>query len=179
MNEYLLHYIWEYQYFNDECLQTTDGEPIRILHPGIYNQNAGPDFFNSRIKIGNTTWAGNLEIHLRSSDWMRHQHQLDAAYNNVILHVVLQHDTDIQVNSLTLPTLELDARIDDQLIKLYQQLMKSQNWIACQPALGKIPSELILNWQSQLLVERLERKSIQIIERLKANRNNWKKLFIS
>ena len=84
-NEDFLHYIWKFKRFNTQELTTTDGEAIQILKTGIHNQDAGPDFFNAQLKIGNTLWAGNVEIHIKSSDWDAHQHQTDAAYNNVIL----------------------------------------------------------------------------------------------
>ena len=94
MNEQLLSYVWKYRLYNTQLL-TTNGSPITVIKPGEQHGNAGPDFFNARIKVGDTVWAGNVEIHVKSSDWYRHGHQSDRAYDNVVLHVVYEYDTDI------------------------------------------------------------------------------------
>ena len=95
MKEELLHYVWRLRKFDHTNLQTTEGLSIDILHPGEYNRNAGPDFLNARIRIGDTLWAGNVEMHLKASDWNRHQHSDDPTYKNVILHVVIDADCSI------------------------------------------------------------------------------------
>ena len=88
MNEDFIQFIWKHRLFDDQAMQTKDGQQVKILHPGQLNTDSGPDFFNARIKIGETSWAGNVEIHQKASDWYRHKHELDSAYDNVVLHVV-------------------------------------------------------------------------------------------
>jgi len=90
MNEKLLHFIWKFRLFNQNDLQTTTGEPVEIVSQGLHNTNSGADFQQAKIRIGKTLWAGNVEIHIQSGDWFAHKHQADAAYNNVILHVVYE-----------------------------------------------------------------------------------------
>ena len=92
MNEFFLHFLWKHRLFNSEAMVTTRGVPVEVISPGFLNSDAGPDFFNARVKIGDTIWAGNVEIHWRSSDWIKHKHQQDSAYDNVILHIVNEDD---------------------------------------------------------------------------------------
>ncbi len=96
LSERLLHFIWQFQYFNKHDLTNEGGESLQIVHPGTYNHNHGPDFSGAKIKIGDTLWAGNIELHIKSSDWLQHEHQHDERYNNVILHVVWQHDMEVK-----------------------------------------------------------------------------------
>ncbi|HRP60459.1 MAG TPA: DUF2851 family protein, partial [Vicingus sp.] len=106
--EDFLHYIWNFKLFNTKELKTVQNEPITILKSGQHNTDAGPDFFNAQIKIGETIWAGNVEIHINSSDWIKHHHEKDNAYNNVVLHVVYHHDVDIRnATGNHIPTIEL------------------------------------------------------------------------
>ena len=108
MNEYFLHYIWQYQYFDKCDLMTTSGEPVSIFVPGIRNNHSGPDFFNAKIRIGKMDWVGNVEIHIDSSGWTAHHHDVDSAYENVILHVVWKEDKKIaRKDHSELPTIEL------------------------------------------------------------------------
>src|SRR5690606_5859328 len=117
MQESLLHFIWQFQYYNKVDLQTCEGESLNILHPGLLNTDAGPDFSNSRIMVGDILWHGHIEIHKKSSGWEAHKHQFDPAYNKVILHVVWEKDKEVHRQDGTLlPTLELSARIEDALI---------------------------------------------------------------
>lgn len=177
-NEDFLHYIWKFKRFNTQELTTTDGEAIQILKTGIHNQDAGPDFFNAQLKIGNTLWAGNVEIHIKSSDWDAHQHQTDAAYNNVILHVVYEHNAEITTTQhQIIPTLELKGFMDKDLLQNYHQLLYSKNKIPCGNQLFKIDKLVFENWLERLLLERLERKTTLISERLAANKNDWEETF--
>lgn len=177
-NEDFLHYIWKFKRFNNQELATTDGETIQILKTGIHNQDAGPDFFNAQIKIGNTLWAGNVEIHIKSSDWNAHQHQTDAAYNNVILHVVYEHNSEITTaKNQTIPTFELKEYLNEDLLQNYHQLLYSKNIIPCGNQLFKIDKLVFENWLERLLLERLERKTTLISERLAANKNDWEETF--
>ena len=104
VHEKLLYFIWQHQYFNISGCTTIQNEKVKILIPGTINTNQGPDFLNASIQIGDTTWVGNIEIHVKSSDWILHGHQDDARYKNVIAHVVYEHDRDIGMN---IPTIEL------------------------------------------------------------------------
>ena len=110
--EDFLHYVWQFRSFDNNDLETADRENLKIIHQGFLNKNAGPDFSNSKIQIGNTVWAGNVEIHIKSSDWLKHNHQSDASYENVILHVVYENDVEIRrIDGSVLPILELKNRI--------------------------------------------------------------------
>ena len=108
MNEDFLHYIWKYRLFESKKLVTTSGEYLEIIKPGEHNTDGGPDFHNARIKIDKTLWAGNIEIHINASDWLKHGHQNDNAYDNIILHVV--HSNDIEIkrkNKEIIPTMKI------------------------------------------------------------------------
>ena len=176
--EDFLHYLWKYKLFTSLNLTTTDKEPIEIISSGIQNFDGGPDFFNSKVKIGDTVWAGNVEIHIRSSDWIKHQHQNDKAYDNVVLHVVYQHDKEInnQTGQL-IPTLQLKEIIDKKLVTNYEKLITSKGWIPCEKQIKQVNSVTITNWKERLVVERLERKSTEIIGTLKLNKNDWEETF--
>src|SRR5579859_935599 len=114
MNESFLHYLWQFQYFNKNELQSSDGEPISVVKVGHLNANAGPDFADAKISVGGIDWVGTVEIHIRSSDWHAHRHERDAAYENVVLHVVWENDKPVFRNDGTpIPTLELKHRVDD------------------------------------------------------------------
>lgn len=139
MNESFLHYIWQCQYFNREDLKTTNGELIAIFKNGIHNTDAGPDFSNAKIKIGDIDWAGHVEIHINSSDWNQHRHNFNAAYDNVILHVVWKHDVPIiRKDGSTIPTLALADRVDSTLVKSYQKLVNSALSIPCAKSFAKM-----------------------------------------
>ncbi len=176
--EDFLHYIWKYKLYNSLNLTTTKKEQLVIIYAGLKNSDGGPDFFNAKVKIGKTTWAGNVEIHLKSSDWIKHKHQHDKAYDNVILHVVYVDDKEIvNHNGETIPTIELKNIIDKNLIKNYEQLQLSKDWIACANQIKDVNNFIISNWRENLALERLERKSEEIKTTLKLNKNNWDETF--
>lgn len=176
MSEDFLHFIWKFKLLDKQSLETTNGEKIEILSAGLANTSSGPDFLNARIKIGNTEWVGNVEIHIKSSDWVQHKHHTDKAYNNVILHVVLQHDTDVACQSGDiLPTLVL--KYNPQFETRYQQLLISPILIPCQPSIKNIEEIYIRHFLSRVLVERLERKSADIMHTLGGSKNNWREAF--
>lgn len=176
--EDFLHYIWNFKLFNTKELNTVQNEPITILKSGQHNTDAGPDFFNAQIKIGETIWAGNVEIHINSSDWLKHQHQKDNAYNNVVLHVVYHYDVDIRnATGNHIPTIELKNLIDTKLISNYKQLIGSKNWIACSNQIKQVDQFVLQNWLERLIFERLERKSIEINQTLLLNKNDWEETF--
>lgn len=176
--EDFLHYIWTFKLFNTQELKTVQNESIKILKSGQHNTDAGPDFFNAQIQIGETIWAGNVEIHINSSDWLKHHHQKDNAYNNVVLHVVYHHDVDItNAKGNVIPTMELKQLIDPKLISNYKQLISSKNWIACSTQIKQVDQFVLQNWLERLVFERLERKSIEITQTLLLNKNDWEETF--
>ena len=178
MTEAFLHHLWKLKIFNSGKLQTTEGEELEILKPGLHNNDAGPDFFNAQIKIGDTHWAGNVEIHLKSSDWKNHFHEKDHAYDNVILHVVYEDDELVRRKDGSLiPTLELMDKFDQRLWKNYQDLLKSKQWIPCQHRISSVDPFTLDNWLDRLLTERLESKTDTIFSSLKLNHNNWEETF--
>jgi hypothetical protein len=174
MKEDFLHYLWKFKKFDTLNLKTSNGEEITIINVGQYLELAGPDFFNAQIIIGDQKWAGNLEIHLKSSDWYVHHHERDAAYENVILHVVWEHDTEIfRINNTEIPVLELKQYVDLATIADYQSLMTPKSWIFCEKQLKEIDDFKLKNWQERLFFERLERKSKPIYELLQQTNNDW------
>lgn len=176
--EEFLHYIWKFKLFTSKGLYTVDGEEIKIIHQGQHNSDGGPDFFNSKIKIAETTWAGNVEIHLKSSDWIKHRHQNDKAYQNVILHVVYEHDKKITDQlGRAISTLELKGLINESLVEKYEDLIFSKGWIPCASQLKLVDHFTINNWKERLILERLERKSEEVMSTLKLNKNNWEETF--
>ena len=175
MKEDLLHYIWKHKLFFSDALKTAVGEEITVVSTGIHNQNAGPDFFNAQVKIGAQLWAGNVEIHLKSSDWYVHNHEQDANYDNVILHVVWEHDVEIHNSeNSVIPTLELQQFVSKDLLQKYQKLFsKPQKWINCEQDIVKVDDFVFSNWLERLYFERLERKSILIYELLEKTMFDW------
>lgn len=174
MKEDFLHYLWKFKKFDTFNLKTSNGEEIVIVNVGNYLELAGPDFFNAQIIIGNQKWAGNVEIHLKSSDWYVHHHERDANYENVILHVVWEHDTEIfRKNNSEIPVLELKKYVDSATIANYQSLVSPKSWIFCEKQLNEIDNFTLKNWQERLFFERLERKSKPIFELLEQNNQDW------
>jgi hypothetical protein len=178
MKESFLHYLWQFKKFQFSQLQTTEGLPITIVHSGNYLQQAGPDFFNAQLIIGTQKWAGSVEIHLKSSDWYVHHHEIDPAYNNVILHVVWEHDTDVfRKNNTEIPVLELKNYVDAEILSHYQKLLSPKNWINCENELSTIDSFTLSNWKEKLFLERLEERSNEIEELLVTTANDWEAVF--
>jgi len=174
MQEDFLHYIWKHKAFDTSALKTTKGDAVAIKSLGQHNHNAGPDFFNSQLSIAGQLWAGNVEIHIKSSDWYVHNHEVDSAYDNVILHVVWEHDTEIFRNDNSeIPTLELKHYVDKDLLNNYQKLIQSKAWINCESDFAEVDEFLFDNWLERLYIERLERKSEDIQKLLEASSNDW------
>lgn len=155
--EELLHHIWQHQLFSSQALQTVDGQAVEIIRPGRLNTNAGPDFTNARIKVANTEWAGNIEIHIYSSDWLRHNHQANPSYSNIILHVVFEDDLKQPLGAF--PTLELKNYISDQVLKRYKYLRNSTHELPCDAHFLEVPGLITMAWLDALLIARLQRKS--------------------
>ena len=175
MQEDFLHYIWKHKKFQPNNLVTTGGEAVFVTSVGQHNLNAGPDFFNAQLKIGEQLWAGNVEIHVKSSDWFLHNHEQDKSYDNVILHVVWEHDTDVfRKDNSVIPTLELKHHVGKDLLHNYNALFTKKNkWINCENDFASVDDFILNNWIERLYFERLERKSISIQELLKATKNDW------
>ena len=178
IKEDFLHYVWRLKRFKITPLKTTQNEAIQIINVGELNTHAGPDFTNARIKIGDTLWAGNVEIHIKSSEWIRHQHQQDKAYDNVILHVVMEEDQVIhRKNGERIPCLELMNLIPPKLSKQYLKLLKSEHWIPCQYQFPTVSTIIKHMWLDRLMVERLAYKIEAIVRSLESNKYDWESSF--
>lgn len=178
MKEDFLHYIWLYKKLDFTNLKTTNGETIAILNFGQYTQQAGPDFFNSQLIINNQKWAGNIEIHVKSSDWYLHKHENDSNYDNVILHVVWEHDTEVyRKDNSEIPVLEIKSYVSKSEFDKYKKLCQSKSWIYCENEIADIDKMVFSNWQERLFFERLERKILPIEKLLQENKNDWESTF--
>ncbi len=173
MNEKLLQYIWQYQLFNKQHLQTIDELPLSIIHPGYSNSNQGPDFLNGKIKIAETMWVGNIELHIYTTDWNLHKHSDDSNYNNVILHVVWDHDKDLH---LPFPTIELKSLVPKLLLDKYNGLMNQHSFIPCENNISDVNQIVIAKFKERLLIERLQSKSILVEALLVSSKSNWKEV---
>ncbi len=175
MKEDFLHYIWKHKLLALKQLKTTQKESIQLLNSGEHNHNTGPDFFNAQLKIGNQLWAGNVEIHIKSSDWYVHGHEKDDNYDAVVLHVVWENDIEVyRKDNSVIPTLELKKFIDKKILTNYQQLFSvSQKWINCEHEIDTIDVFSLNNWLERLYIERLEQKSKLIQKLLNASKNDW------
>lgn len=176
MSEEFLQYIWENSLFETAGLLTTNGLPLEIINTGKRNTDSGPDFFNAWVKIDGTIWVGNVEIHRLASDWERHNHNADNAYNNVILHVAEIMDKPIfRSNGEEIPAVVL--RYPVALKTNYQKLLDAKTWISCQSQFHKIDPIVLQLGFNRLMIERLEDKTSEITERLNQNNHNWNETF--
>ena len=170
--EELLHYVWKHKILPLHPLQTNTGSTVEVISPGIYNKDAGPDFHEAKIKIDGVEWVGNVEIHVRTSDWFRHGHDKDRAYDNIILHVASIIDMPLTYpNGQEIPQLELT--IPDYVRNSYDELLRSDCAPRCAKVIGGIPRLLIHSWMSALMIERLEMRTAQILERRETLDKNW------
>ncbi len=178
MQETFIHYIWRYRRMEEAVLYTSQREPIQIIYPGAYNTDAGPDFLQAKLKIGDTLWAGNVEMHVKASDWRKHGHQHDAAYQNVVLHVVWEEDEPITLaNGTPLPCLELQPITTPSLFQAYKKLAYNQRKIPCQNQLPNITPLKFQLWLDRLVVERLEQKTNYWQQQLELQQNDWESVF--
>jgi hypothetical protein len=177
MTEEFLHYVWQFRMYSPQ-LRLVTGELVSVIDPGTWNKDSGPDFFNSRIRIEDTTWAGNVEIHVSSSDWERHGHQFDKAYETVILHVVYLHD---KVHGSPaehgIPVLQLKDRIPKDTWQRYLKLMASKKWIPCESIISDIEPINRFAWLDRLLVERMQRKAALVERSLSVSLGDWNQAF--
>lgn len=174
--EQLLHYVWKHKLFPLKPLLTAEGESIEIIDPGQANYNAGPDFFNAKIKIGGVVWVGNIEIHQQSSEWERHGHHLDSNYDSVILHVASEIDASVRrSDGETIPQLELHC--PGYLSENYRQLIEADRYPACYRLIPALPKLLLHSWLSRLQTERFEQKTDKIMQLLGRHRKDWEHVF--
>lgn len=170
--EQLLHYCWKHKLWPIEGLQTTDGQEVEVIDPGLHNRNSGPDFFNAKVKIGGTLWVGNVEIHDKSSDWYQHGHQQDEHYNNVVLHVVGVADREVQMQSghfVPQMVLTIPPSVHDN----YEELLRTDAYPPCYRIIPNLTRLTIHAWMAALQTERLEQKTIAIQERVKEAGGSW------
>lgn len=176
MKEAFLHQIWKLKRFSHQKLSLTNGCKLEILNPGWLNHESGPDFFNGSIRIDGIQWNGNIEIHIKSSDWYAHKHELDKAYNNVILHVVYEHDQDVKIDNECIPTLELKPILDQHEWSTYLKFINSPLQIPCEKSIQFIDAIHIQEQVQRMFVQRLERKAEMLLLRLKEINNNQQQL---
>lgn len=176
IKEEFLHYIWKNNLFNEDALIDAEGNKIIIENTGLHNHDAGPDFFNAKIKIGDTVWAGNIEIHTKSSYWEKHKHNTDRAYDNVILHPVYEHDKDV-FNTKGEKILTCELKFDEKYIEKYNELVYSDNDISCKNYINETESFILNSWFTSLLIERIEQKTSYLKQILEFTNNNWEEAF--
>lgn len=177
MNENFLVYLWTYQLLSQPMF-TTEGEEVTVISPGHRNLDSGPDFFDGRIKIGQTLWAGNIEIHVKSSDWVRHGHHQDNAYNNIILHVVYTDDKPVsRSEGDTIPTVVLANQFNPGLFDRYQDFLATMTAVPCNKHLHHVNHFTVMTWFDNLMIERLEQKTAGFTDGLIAANNDFNEAF--
>lgn len=176
--ELLLHYCWKHKMFPLKELVTTDGKVVEVIDPGLHNHNAGPDFFNAKVKIDGTLWVGNVEIHDRSTDWFVHGHDKDAAYNNVVLHVaeVINGDVTTQAGN-TIPQMQLS--VPQYVREHYEELLREDKYPRCYKIVPQLSRLQIHSWMSALQTERLEQKTQAISKRLEQAEGSWEAAYFT
>jgi len=176
MKEEFLHYLWKYSLYYPDKLFDNEGNKIEVLSPGEYNRDSGPDFFNARLRIAGMNWAGNVEIHIRASDYDNHKHNLDPAFDNVILYVVAE-DARKEFNTKGEEILTSELVFDPNLYEKYFYLINHPFIIACQDEINSIDPFFIRQWLGSLVVERLQEKSDQILKIYSETGNDWEETF--
>jgi hypothetical protein len=176
-NEDFIHYAWQFQQFHKSHLKTTEGQRLAIIKVGYRNPNSGPDFENCRINIDSIDWAGKVEMHIKSSDWNRHHHQHDAAYENVILHVVWEHDLEIyRLDGTPIPTLEIKDLVFQETLEKYENLLKNPVEIPCEQHIAEVSDLAKVGMLEKALAHRLEQKSQSLKEILLATHSDFEEL---
>lgn len=177
MKEEFLHYVWQHRHFDFLKAKTTDGLAVGIIFPGYHNFDAGPDFLQAVITIGDVRWVGSVEIHCRSSDWLRHRHQYDDKYKSVVLHVVYEHDTEIQLgDNECVPTLELKGLIPQEMFRRYESLMSEPDMLLCRSCLSTVEPLLVQNQLSEAMIERMLRRQSGFQQILDSCQKDWNEL---
>lgn len=170
--EELLHYVWKHKLFPVAPLTTTDGQSVEVVDTGLHNHNAGPDFFNAKVKIGGVLWVGNVELHVKASDWFAHGHDRDPRYDNVVLHVVSIPDATARTHHGDTPP-QLVLRVPDGVRTHYQELLSTDEYPPCYAIIPSLSSITVCSWLSALATERLEQKTESIVGRVKACEESW------
>lgn len=173
--EEILHYVWKYRLFQSD-LKTTDGSPVEVIDVGLHNTNEGPDFFNAKIKIGDKLWAGNIEIHKTSGDWVKHKHHTNKSYNSVILHVVEKATSEV-LNELGQKVVQCEISYPQSIEENYEFLIHSTADIPCGNYISSMPPIHLNSWMNSLLVERMERKTNHLQDLLSRFNNSWEDVF--
>lgn len=179
MREDFIHYLWQFQKWQAAELKTCDGQELFILSPGSHNLSSGPDFFNARVVLNHQEWAGNVEIHINSSDWYSHHHEIDSNYDNVILHVVWNHDTEVfRKDNSAIPVLEIKNLIEAKTIENYKNLLDrpGEKWINCEKDFHSFSDFQFQHFLERLYVERLEEKAGAVFQKLENSSNNWEEV---
>jgi hypothetical protein len=177
MDEELLQFIWKFGLFDKANARTSAGERVEVQSPGMQNSDAGPDFSNARLTIGGVQWAGSVEVHLRASDWKRHSHHDNRAYDSVILHVVQHNDCAPVRTSQGAAIPVYEVQLEQALASRYRQLMASQSFAPCRPLLGGVERFKLRLFLTRLAVERMEQRSARVAELLAASGNSWEEVF--
>ena len=172
--ERLLHYVWKHKILPLKPLTTDDGQELEVIDPGLHNHDQGPDFFNAKIRLGGTVWAGNVEVHLRSSDWYRHGHETDPAYNSVILHVVGEIDGEVTTQDGKTPA-QVRLDIPESIRRSYDELCRTEDYPRCHRIIPSIPPMKAHQWMDALLVERLKERSEKVAERAERTGGDWER----
>lgn len=176
--EEFLHFIWQFRLYGSQKLYSTTGEVIEVIRTGTWNKNAGPDFLHAKLIIDKTIWIGNVEIHINSSDWLAHQHQYDAAYDNVILHVVYANNELIyRADGTLIPVLVLKDRFPEKLLVHYEQLILSTNHFPCEKQIGEVESFYINSFLTRVGIERFAQKSEEVYHKLHELKGDWDETF--
>lgn len=174
MREELLHFIWRFRHFNQQELFTVDGEPVQVLFPGEYHTDQGPDFRNATIRIGGCVRHGPVELHVRSSDWVRHAHDGDVHYRDTILHVVWINDWPAEASTPgNVPILELRERVPKLSLSRFDRWMKNPLFVPCERQLPEVEDGVKRRWLEELVLQRLRGRARVIGKELETNRQHW------
>lgn len=178
--EELLHFIWRYRLYDQRDLKTKDGQALQVIHTGLHNQDAGPDFELATIRLDDTVWTGHIEIHRKEDDWSLHRHHLDPTYNATVLHVVWSASEKVhrRADETTMPTLILKDYVNEQMIEKYESLRKSQKEIACENHLKQVPSVIKQSWLERLTIERLEERYTRCQYWIAETKQDWERVFL-
>ena len=177
--ERLLHYVWKHKLFPLAPLSTTDGQRVEVIDPGLHNTNAGPDFFNAKVRVGDTLWVGNVELHTRASDWFLHRHDRDAAYDNVVLHVVEEDDGCRAITSAGDQPPQMVLPVPGSVKANYEELLRADSYPPCHRVIGLLPRLTQHSWMSALQTERLQQKTEAIDERARKAGGSWEQAFFT
>lgn len=178
MKEDFLHYVWKYQKLTTALLTTISGETVSVVHPGLHNTNAGPDFLNAQLVIDGQLWAGNVEIHVKSSDWYAHKHQDDFNYDSVLLHVVWEYNVTVfRENDEPIPTVAIKDRVTPAAVIGYKSLLSGHaRFINCEQNFALVKEFTLENWLERVYIDRLQQKIVPLEKELRKTNNHWELL---